>query len=443
MIKVTVDTDGFIEKAFVCRLSYVLTFIQNHPCAPDGLQLTINDFSDADFIINYSANEGDYQILPQKVYFKDTINSNLKMEEYEFSYKENVLKGFAQHGGSEFIGFDIFETIFFHISRYEEWYAEDSKMDQHGTLASNHQYLVKSNLHKIPLVDLLVQYFFDKIKLQTKTIPTSYTLSHDIDVLEKYPSFYKFLRGYGNILFYQNHKIKNLISHTKSYFNFIRGKQTDPYDTFEWLLIKKTPKITQKSIYLLTGGSTQYEGFFSILNPKVAQLIKKSKERGYKIGLHPSYNTISDKAMMKEELNTLIKVASENIDDARQHFLRFDLKKTAEVLDDLGIKTDSSLGYRDRIGFRCGTGFPYQLYNFDSECAFRFSEIPLIIMDIAAMRDSRWNSIEWCSLISEFIEKNKFNTHITFNFHNSFFDPALLDAKLIKKWYIDTFNQLK
>ncbi|MBK9580711.1 MAG: hypothetical protein IPO48_01870 [Saprospiraceae bacterium] len=139
-------------------------------------------------------------------------------------------------------------------------------------------------------------------------------------------------------------------------------------------------------------------------------------------------------------MEKLCEISKENISDFRQHFLRFDIKKTGKIVNELGAKTESSLGFRDRIGFRCGTGFPYRLYSFETESAYNFLEIPLVVMDIAAMREADWNSTVWCDLITSFLEKNKNGTQITFNFHNSFFDPALVDADLIKSWYIKTFN---
>lgn len=440
MTKVTIDTGEQSDVIFLHRLKYVLNFIENHPNSSDQIKLSINDLVDAEIVIQYSAHIGDFQIIPQNVLFR---NSKVKIEvlkETTIVYDGHELKGFCNNGGSLFIPFDIFETIFFHISRYEEWFCEEKNLDLHGTLLSSHQYLVKNNIHQIPLVDLLICYFLEKIGLQPKISSTKFTLSHDIDVLLKYPSFYKFLRGFGNILLYQKDKIKKFVRHTINYIKSKHGINTDPYDTFDWILMANNPKINQKTIYWLSGGKTQFEGFFDISDPKVQTIMLLSKNHGYKTGLHPSYNTIDDKSMMESEWKKLCKVSKEEISDFRQHFLRFDVKKTGKILDELEAKTESSLGYRDRIGFRCGTGFPYRLYNFEAESAFNFIEIPLVVMDIAAMREADWNSSAWCDLITSFLERNKNATHITFNFHNSFFDPALVDADLIKTWYIKTFN---
>jgi hypothetical protein len=205
MIKVTVDTGTHTDQIFLSRLSYVLDFIQNHPCAPADVLFVINETRNADIIIHYSENNGTKQIMPQVYFFEPGQRKVCDCTAQNFEHKNILLKGFCHRGATSFMAIDIFETIFFHISRYEEWYCTENQLDKHGVMASNEQYLVKNGLHTKPIVDLLVKYFFEKLGLIPKEIETTFTMTHDIDVLQKYPSFYKFLRGYGNIILY--HKL--------------------------------------------------------------------------------------------------------------------------------------------------------------------------------------------------------------------------------------------
>ena len=124
------------------------------------------------------------------------------------------------------------------------------------------QYLVKNNLHSIPVVDLLVLYFYEKVGLIPKKLETTFTISHDVDVLKKYPSFYKFLRGFGNIMLYQVNKFSKLFRHLKSYIRYLSGINHDPYDSFDWLLINDHPKITQKNPVLARWGPNTIRRFF-------------------------------------------------------------------------------------------------------------------------------------------------------------------------------------
>ena len=61
-------------------------------------------------------------------------------------------------------------------------------------------------------------------------------------------------------------------------------------------------------------------------------------------------------------------------------------------------------------------------------------------MDVAGMRECGGDSSQWVKLISEFMTENRYYTHITFNFHNSFFDPVVVDVDLLKKWYLQQFG---
>ncbi len=443
MTRIIVDISFLTKPIIFSRLSYVLDFMTNHPCSPNNTILTISkDKAIEDIKIYYSdiLIKEKYCIKPNGIFFLKKPGNGTQSKYCNTTFNGLNLQGFCADGSTSFMAFDVFETIFFHISRYEEWNCSKVDEDMHGTMKSSFQYLVKQKMHKIPLVDHLVYYFYASLGLQPKKLDTTFSLTHDIDVIKKYSSLYKFLRGYGNILLYQKNKTRNILRHTAHFLLYKIGKKNDPYDTFDWLLIGQS-KAVQKVIFFLTGGKTKYEGFFDIRNPFLKKIMEKALVRGYTIGLHPSYDSMRNDYMVQDEWKVLSEVAGYTIKHSRQHFLRFDPSITGKIVDKNGFDSDSSIGFRNLIGFRCGTGFPYHLYDFDDEKAFKFREIPLIVMDVAGMHECGWKSSNWIELLSDFISKNSHYTHITFNFHNSFFDPVLVEADLIKQWYLNTFQQ--
>lgn len=442
MIRINVDTTGYQQDFNISRLKYVLDFISNHPSSPEDINFSVNEKNTGEGInISYSEINGDvkFWIKPNYIYFKKNPETRINVIHKKYIFNEIELIGFCNYGSADIIPFDIFETIFFHISRYEEWFFAGGEKDKHGTMRSKAQFLVKNHLHHSPVVDHLVYYFYASLGLTPKKLITTFSLTHDIDFIRKFSGFFKFLKGYGNILFFQKSKLKNIILHTQHYILFKVGKRKDTYDTFQWLLVYNE-SITQKVIYFLTGGKTKYEGFFDINSLDVKNIIEQAKEKGYRIGLHPSYNSMNELDIIREELEVLTQLTKENIELSRQHYLRFDPCITTKLLDSVNIKSDSSLGYRDLIGFRCGTGFPYHLYDFENERAFKCLEVPLVVMDVAGMRECGGDSSKWVKLISEFMAENRYYTHITFNFHNSFFDPVVVDVGLLKKWYLQQFG---
>ena len=89
------------------------------------------------------------------------------------------------------------------------------------------------------------------------------------------------------------------------------------------------------------------------------------------------------------------------------------------------------LGFADRNGFRCGTGFAYHLYDFENEKAYNFLETPLTVMDSALIREGQDNDQKINQILNDFINENRTNTKITFNFHNSrFFDSEVISIQL-------------
>ncbi|MBP6566170.1 MAG: hypothetical protein KA270_03325 [Saprospiraceae bacterium] len=442
MILINVAIPGLLHDFNISRLKYVLDFIANHPSSPGVVKFSINEKNGEENIKVYYSDVGFNKInwvKPINIFFKKNFKPIKPIAQTKLSINDLELTGFCADGSPESMPFDVFETIFFHISRYEEWFCADHERDIHGTMSSTAQYLVKNKLYHIPVVDHLVYFFYSSIGLSPNKRTTTYSLTHDVDFIKKFSSYYKFLLGYGNILIYQKNKIQNIIHHTRHFFQVKAGKIKDTYDTFHWLLVGND-RISQRVIYLLSGGQTKYEGFFDIKSTYVKKLIEKAKEKGYQIGLHPSYNSMNNLSIIQAERDVLSEIVKEDIELSRQHYLRFDLSVTAKILELAGIKSDSSLGYRDLIGFRCGTGYPYHLYDFENEKAFEFVEVPLIVMDVAGMRECGWDSSLWIKLISEFISENSHYTHITFNFHNSFFDPVVVDVALLKRWYLQQFG---
>ena len=66
----------------------------------------------------------------------------------------------------------------------------------------------------------------------------------------------------------------------------------------------------------------------------------------------------------------------------RQHYLRFAAPHTWQVWDDAGMAWDSTLGYPEAEGFRCGICQDYPVFNFLTRKRLALREKPLIAMDV-------------------------------------------------------------
>jgi hypothetical protein len=195
--------------------------------------------------------------------------------------------------------------------------------------------------------------------------------------------------------------------------------------------------MVNKTIYLMTGGITKHDNKYKITDPKIKEIIKKALQRKYQIGIHPSFEAGRDKALFEDEVNKLSKILNTKIIHSRQHFLRMDWNLTPYIWSKLGIEIDSSMGYKRHIGFRCGTGFTYNMYDFNNEKPFPWFEEPLVFMESALIHYCKNNILSLNTITKEFFHNHRNNTHITINFHNSNFDPLVKTGNVLKNIYVN------
>lgn len=430
------------------RLKYTIDFINNHPLKPRGTTFELNSNNQLGKKILYSSKSKEGIIIPaQNVFFNKNHTSNIKyLNEYLFEDKtlysvELIKKDIDDFKKNDIYGFDILETIFFHISRYEEVYCSTNKLDIHGRMKSSEQLLVQNKLHHIPVVDNLIIYFFKSLGLKVNNTKTTFSLTHDIDIIRKYNSTYKSLKSIGKVL-QIGLGITGVRNVLKSIWKSKKNSQFDPYFTYDWLFVPGN-NFKNKMVYFVAGGNTRYDLHNNKYLKELPSILSKARNNLYEIGYHPSYDAYIDEDIFSKENNRLNKLTESKVENIRTHYLRLDLQKTFEIIENKGFKTDSTLGYANDIGFRCGTGFEYYPYNFKEERAWRFKEIPLVFMDSSLIYSICNDSVDCFKEKAKlFFEKNKYNTHIMINFHNSTFDDSLEYRKGLKEFYLELIDNL-
>ncbi len=427
------DDNPYFQK----RIDYVLKFIEQHPLIQGKISFCREKETACDLKMYYGMEQKDAFYIPsQKAIFSNVLPAfdQFSINRYAFDLMQVYAIEQKQSSEQDFIDgnnfqFDLIETIFFHISRVEEYFCKSSELDQHERMHSKHQLLVRYQLHQIPVVDHLVFAFAKAIGLDVESQPTRFRMTHDIDFIEKKNGLLGQLRTVAAAVL----KMRDLQRAKR----VLEDKAKNPFDTFDWLMLKNVKM--EKVIYFLMGGTSKYDSHYELNDPTTQKAFRLAKKRGYKIGIHPSYNTWKDPEMMAQEKIKLEKAIGSEIDISRQHYLRFSFKETPAILEKLGIKEDSTIGYGDRIGFRCGTGFPYYLYDFKNEKAHSFLEVPLVFMESALLEETSFNAETLEKLWKDFLSKNSENTMVTFNFHNSRFYDAALSGIRLKELYLETF----
>ncbi|MDA9325728.1 hypothetical protein N9Q69_00695 [bacterium] len=432
------------------RVHYVLGFIQGHPFMPRHVRLAMNSWSDSDIRIDYTARDiplelNEYYIPSQEQVFATAKKSSTwQSNEYTFANRKLYSVEQIKAPNSVFIeerkfGFDIFETIFFHLTRHEEYYCDASFKDQWDIMIEEHHFLVRNDLYQQPIVDNIVESLLLAIGLVPETFKSKLTITHDIDVLRKFDNTKKSLRAFaGDVK--RNKSLKSLAKIYSLYKDINAGNKKDPYDTFDQLFVKENHR---KIVYFMAGGTSDNDEKYEVETELFKSIVNLAKSRDYQIGIHPSYNSFEDYVMITEERNKLQDAIGGKIRTSRQHFLRFSFEETITALSDSGIYEDSTLGYQHRVGYRCGTAFTFLLFDLRRDRNSKVSETPMIIMDGALLDQCKDDVAQANALLMDFIERHKQNSHLTINFHNTIFDPTRYDKEAMWKMYysiIEKYN---
>ncbi len=310
-------------------------------------------------------------------------------EKLDFPFKEalnegtwNELPVFFKSNGE--IPFDIFAAVFFSLSRYEEYHI--SERDEHGRFKADHSILSKLKMLHRPVVDEWLLELGKVLELKMENFRPvkrkfEWINTFDIDVAFAYTNrpLIRVLGGTGkNVL---RADFNPVLERAKVLF----GLSADPFDTYEFQK-QIALKYECKTLYFfLSGGKTTYDNALDLNHKGMRSLIHKAGEYA-EIGLHPSYNAGLDREMLSQEKGNLEEIAGRKIRSSRQHFLRLKIPETYHTLEDVGIKSDYTMGYAERFGFRSGTATPHRFFNLKTGETTGVKIYPLHLMD-GTLRD--------------------------------------------------------
>lgn len=242
--------------------------------------------------------------------------------------------------------------------------------------------------------------------------PFALCLTHDVDKIDKrwWHCLYYFMTTRNP------YQLKSLITKRKErpYWNFERileiERKHEVKSTFFFLNESKRPNILRPSSYKLS------LGYYDIHDPRVVELIKQLHKDGWEIGVHGSFDSYRNKAMLAKEKEELENIIGCPICGIRQHYLNLDIPVTWRLQREAGFRYDASFGFRDKVGFRDDRLLPFRPFDDD------FLVIPLAIMDGPLFLTSKNIGHAWerCKQLIDYVEKN--NGLLTILWHNNRFN---------------------
>ena len=332
------------------------------------------------------------------------------------------------------LNYDVLGLIFWKLSLIEE--TEINVRDVHQRVCGKQSHAYKHNYLPLPIIDMWFSILQTIAKLlwpeyQAPESNFKITPTHDIDR----PAKYQFQPKFRSIkLLSSEQSLKNI---SVNLFDILLTdgasqshlRKNDPFNTFDWIMRQSELRALRSEFYLLSGkNSQQFDADFDLNYPSIRTLARSIVGRGHLLGIHPSYYCYKDEELCKSEIaNFKNLLASESIGEqnlfARMHYLRWLHPLTMRILSEHGVTHDSTLGYHDCAGFRCGTCYEYTAIEPSTKEILPVRIRPLIAMESTLLPVNKKTASEFEKLYSTFLQLKKecqnYKGNFIFLWHNS------------------------
>lgn len=297
-----------------------------------------------------------------------------------------------------FIKYDILGLTYWMLARVEEIGRSD--LDAHGRFAATSSHAFKYGYLERPIVDewmhilsQVIRETWKGIKLKNRKFEV--IVSCDVDRPFAYDGTVRQMirGGIGDIL--KRRSLRLAIKNTYARCKAISSDWNyDPYyQGIEYIMNINEGK-NRKAIFFFMSLNSDLEmdNIISLNEKRLTEVLRDIDNRGHRIGIHPGYKTYNDKNNFRLSVQKLKKkLERENINQeitiGRQHYLRWKTPDTARMYEENKVFSDSTLGYADMPGFRCGTCIRYNFFDAEEQMPMNLSEQPLIVMECSIISD--------------------------------------------------------
>jgi hypothetical protein len=421
------------------RLKYITDFIENE-ISGISIQLTssFEKFKKSQGPkINYSreiTGDSEFFLQAHSLLFENDI----KPQEIKV-FEINNNKAFFKTEGD--FPFDIFAASFYLLSRYEE-YLPHTK-DIYDRYAHENSIAFKENFLHLPLINiwlrdfknLLQQKFPSLLSLDSRLrtsdsrLPTpdselpipdsrlTFLPTYDIDIAWSY-KHKGWKRNLGGML---RSLFKGHWWQVKERIKVLGAKQNDPFDAFSWMNeLHEKYKLQPYYFFLVADKTGRYDKNILPGCKAMEQLIKDHARR-YPVGIHPSWRSGDDDALLNKEIDTLANITGNKIASSRQHFIRFTLPQSFRRLIDHGIRNDFSMGYGSINGFRASVASPFYWYDLEKEEQTELLLFPFCYMDANSFYEQKNSAQQALEEMRHYYHAvESVNGHFIMIWHNSF-----------------------
>ncbi len=316
---------------------------------------------------------------------------------------------------------DIFASAFFMLTRWEEHVSEER--DSHDRFPLKNSLAYKHKFHQRPIVNEyceLLKMLILKINPQQvfkkhtfKCVPT-----HDVDHLYKWKNLSTVRKKLAHNFLTQGN-IKDGLRNTLDFLKVKFLGKEDPYQSFRYIVELSIKYSIKSRFYFMSGGTSKVDNNYKL--DEARKIIQYLQDNDQIIGIHPSYNSYMDPIQWGSEKKALEKIIGNNtVHEGRQHYLRFRVPDTWNIWESHQMTTDSTMGYSEIPGFRCGTCWPFPVFDVAEQKVLSLIENPLIFMETSVIQHMKLSPEEAYQHTKKlYFTVKKYDGNFTFLWHNS------------------------
>ncbi|QNA43867.1 polysaccharide deacetylase family protein [Lacibacter sediminis] len=273
------------------------------------------------------------------------------------------------------VGFDIFSAIFYLITRYEEYL--EYEPDEYGRYAHWNSLAWKEGFLHQPIIDVWLMKFEAKLKqryslLTTHHSPFTFLPTYDIDIAWSY-KHKGLLKTVGAVVMHPSTIAKRL--------RVLSGKETDPFDSYDWLQqLHEQYALQPIYFFLLAERNNEYDKNISPRKTALQQLIRSTAAKAT-VAIHPSTESAVNPTALKKEKEILQTIVRKPIPLTRNHYIQFHLPHSYRSLIVNGFTDEYSMGYGTVNGFRASTSHSFLWYDLEKEETTALRVHPFAYMD--------------------------------------------------------------
>jgi hypothetical protein len=353
-------------------------------------------------------------------------------------------KPFAERraDGSVVFHADIVAAAFFMLSRWEETVATEK--DNHGRFPDSAATACRHGFHDRPIVDeyaLILRQWLQRLLPPWKpgTGRFAVKLSHDIDWLGRIWNFRQLVRTLGGDVL-RRRSPGRAVSTIKS-LAAATAEVTVPESAARFRAIGALAEMSQKyglesAFYFMAAPRGRFEDGYDLKSGRCRRRIAGLRAQGFEVGLHASYDSFDNAAMLAAQKEQVEKVLGAKARGSRQHRLRFGVPRTWRHLEQAGLEYDTSMSFTETEGFRCGTCHPYRPFDVERDRELGIREVPLVLKDNTLRIFRRLSPAQAEAMTLELARRCKLVEGVfTLCWHNS-----LLDSD--RREWVRTYEQI-